>query len=223
MRSSRSPGSTAACSGASTARACARSSRRSFFGPLYPTLQAIKAAFDPRNQFNPGKIATPGEGGLLTIDGVPIGASATAPSRPTSGPASTRRCTATATAPATIGTPTMPCARPGRRRASGAIRPRAGPADAGMAAPACGAGRSIRSRRAGGCAAPRRGAPCRPASATAWARRRGEPDFSHEVKEAMDGCLACKSCVGQCPIKVDVPTFRSKFLELYYGRYLAPD
>ena len=24
----------------------------------------------------------------------------------------------------------------------------------------------------------------------------------------MDGCLACKSCVGQCPIKVDVPAFR---------------
>ena len=55
-----------------------------------------------------------------------------------------------------------------------------------------------------------------------WARRRGEPDFSHEVKEALDGCLACKSCSGQCPIKVDVPTFRSKFFELYHGRYLRP-
>ena len=52
--------------------------------------------------------------------------------------------------------------------------------------------------------------------------RRGEPDFSHAVKDAMDGCLACKSCTGQCPIKVDVPTFRAKFLELYYGRYLRP-
>ena len=38
----------------------------------------------------------------------------------------------------------------------------------------------------------------------------------------MDGCLACKSCTGQCPIKVDVPTFRAKFLELYYSRYLRP-
>ena len=38
----------------------------------------------------------------------------------------------------------------------------------------------------------------------------------------MDGCLACKSCVGQCPIKVDVPGFRAKFLELYYGRYPRP-
>lgn len=38
----------------------------------------------------------------------------------------------------------------------------------------------------------------------------------------MDGCLSCKSCVGQCPVKVDVPAFRAKFLELYHGRYLRP-
>jgi Fe-S oxidoreductase len=38
----------------------------------------------------------------------------------------------------------------------------------------------------------------------------------------MDGCLACKSCSGQCPIKVDVPTFRAKFLELYHTRYARP-
>ena len=38
----------------------------------------------------------------------------------------------------------------------------------------------------------------------------------------MDGCLACKSCVGQCPIKVDVPAFRSRFLQAYYQRYLRP-
>ena len=54
------------------------------------------------------------------------------------------------------------------------------------------------------------------------AQRRGEPDFSRAVKDAIDGCLACKSCSGQCPIKVDVPTFRAKFLDLYYGRYLRP-
>jgi Fe-S oxidoreductase len=54
------------------------------------------------------------------------------------------------------------------------------------------------------------------------ARWRGVPDFSHAVKEAMDGCLSCKSCVGGCPIKVNVPGFRAKFLELYHGRYLRP-
>ena len=38
----------------------------------------------------------------------------------------------------------------------------------------------------------------------------------------MNTCLACKSCVGQCPIKVDVPEFRSKFLALYHLRYPRP-
>ncbi|MFQ3789971.1 (Fe-S)-binding protein, partial [Halomonas sp. A29] len=53
-------------------------------------------------------------------------------------------------------------------------------------------------------------------------RRRDEPDFSHEVYEAMAGCLACKSCAGQCPVKVNVPDSRSQFLEIYHGRYLRP-
>lgn len=55
-----------------------------------------------------------------------------------------------------------------------------------------------------------------------WAKRQGEDDFSHEVKAAMDGCLACKACAGQCPIKVDVPSFRARFLQLYHSRYLRP-
>ena len=71
------------------------------------------------------------------------------------------------------------------------------------------------------CASARLADVCRAAAQHASAER-GEPDFSHAVKDAMDGCLACKSCTGQCPIKVDVPTFRAKFLELYYSRYLRP-
>lgn len=54
------------------------------------------------------------------------------------------------------------------------------------------------------------------------AKRQGEADFSHEVMEAMEGCLACKACAGQCPIKVDVPSFRARFLQLYHSRYLRP-
>ena len=55
-----------------------------------------------------------------------------------------------------------------------------------------------------------------------WRRARGEQDFSHQVYDAMAGCLACKSCAGQCPVNVNVPEFRSRFLELYHGRYLRP-
>jgi len=49
-----------------------------------------------------------------------------------------------------------------------------------------------------------------------------ENDFSHEVMDAMQGCLACKACASQCPIKVDVPDFRSRFINLYYSRYSRP-
>lgn len=52
--------------------------------------------------------------------------------------------------------------------------------------------------------------------------KRHEYDFSHEVMEAMNGCLACKACASQCPIKVDVPSFRSRFLNIYYSRYQRP-
>ncbi|KUI99337.1 D-2-hydroxyglutarate dehydrogenase YdiJ [Vibrio sp. MEBiC08052] len=55
----------------------------------------------------------------------------------------------------------------------------------------------------------------------AW-RKEQESDFSHEVYEAMNGCLACKACASQCPIKVDVPSFRARFLNLYHTRYPRP-
>lgn len=55
-----------------------------------------------------------------------------------------------------------------------------------------------------------------------WRKRRGEYDFSHEVKAAMDTCLACKACASQCPIKIDVPTFRAQFNHAYHSRYLRP-
>ena len=50
----------------------------------------------------------------------------------------------------------------------------------------------------------------------------GRFDYSHEVNRAMQGCLACKACATQCPVKVDVPSFRSEFLQGYHTRYLRP-
>ncbi|MFQ6371711.1 FAD-binding and (Fe-S)-binding domain-containing protein [Shewanella sp. YIC-542] len=49
-----------------------------------------------------------------------------------------------------------------------------------------------------------------------------EYDYSHEVMESMKGCLACKACSGQCPVKVDVPKFRAQFFNIYYQRYMRP-
>jgi FAD/FMN-containing dehydrogenase/Fe-S oxidoreductase len=47
-------------------------------------------------------------------------------------------------------------------------------------------------------------------------------DFSHEVYQAMNGCLSCKACTSQCPLNVDVPDIKSKFLEKYHQRYFRP-
>lgn len=46
-----------------------------------------------------------------------------------------------------------------------------------------------------------------------------KPDFSHEVYSALSGCLACKACMNQCPLSVDVPDFKAKFLAHYHRRY----
>uniref|UniRef100_UPI00117757D7 (Fe-S)-binding protein n=1 Tax=Candidatus Entotheonella palauensis TaxID=93172 RepID=UPI00117757D7 len=49
-----------------------------------------------------------------------------------------------------------------------------------------------------------------------------ESDFSLEVFEAMDGCLSCKACTSMCPIKVDIPDLKAKFLNRFYTRYQRP-
>ncbi len=49
-----------------------------------------------------------------------------------------------------------------------------------------------------------------------------ESDFSLEVFEAMNGCLSCKACTSLCPIKVDIPDLKAKFLNRFYTRYRRP-
>jgi Fe-S oxidoreductase len=45
---------------------------------------------------------------------------------------------------------------------------------------------------------------------------------SEEVKDALDLCLACKGCKGDCPVKVDMATYRAEFLSHYYKGRLRP-
>ncbi|MBX5194290.1 FAD-binding oxidoreductase [Rhizobium sp. NZLR10] len=192
-----------------------------FFGDLYPSLQEIKRAFDPENRLNPGKIATPSGQALTKIDDVPLrgdidriignevrsafdnaaycngnGAcfdfDETSPMCPSYKATRDRRFS--------------PKGRAALMRewlrllAEKGVDPRQ---------------ETKRLRRSGPLASLARRAfnSLNPAN---------RDDFSHEVRAAMDTCLACKACAGQCPVKVSVPAFRSKFLELYYGRYLRP-
>ncbi len=42
------------------------------------------------------------------------------------------------------------------------------------------------------------------------------------VKEALDLCLACKGCKGDCPVSVDVASYKSEFLAHFYKGRLRP-
>ena len=195
-----------------------------FFGPLYPVLQRIKGCFDPRNQLNPGKIATPMIDGaeLLKIDKVPTRGQY---DRQVSEPVreqydSAMNCNGNgacynydpndAMCPSWKGTRERVHSPKGRASlirewlrlmASRGVDV----TDEAHQVRQKGFIRSLPSR-----------------VRNTLAKRKGDYDFSNEVHEAMMGCLACKSCVGQCPIKVNVPDFRARFLEVYYGRYLRP-
>ncbi|HEY3875001.1 MAG TPA: FAD-binding and (Fe-S)-binding domain-containing protein, partial [Candidatus Kapabacteria bacterium] len=39
---------------------------------------------------------------------------------------------------------------------------------------------------------------------------------SDEVREALDLCLACKGCKTECPVRVDMATYKAEFLSHYY-------
>ncbi len=45
---------------------------------------------------------------------------------------------------------------------------------------------------------------------------------SEEVKQSLDLCLACKGCKTECPVGVDVATYKSEFLSHYYDGRARP-
>lgn len=45
---------------------------------------------------------------------------------------------------------------------------------------------------------------------------------NESVKDALDLCLACKGCKGDCPTGVDVATYKAEFLSHYYEGRLRP-
>ncbi|AOF93486.1 FAD-binding and (Fe-S)-binding domain-containing protein [Sinorhizobium sp. RAC02] len=192
-----------------------------FFGPLYPCLQDIKQAFDPLNQLNPGKIVAPAGSTLPKIDDIPLRGSLDRIIGNDIRAAfdNAAYCNGNGACfdfdadglmcpsyKATRDRRFSPKGRASlmrewlRRLAEKGVDPRQA------------AERLRRSSAALRLA-------CRAWNSLNPANR---DDFSHEVRAAMDTCLACKACAGQCPVKVSVPAFRSKFLELYYGRYLRP-
>ncbi len=45
---------------------------------------------------------------------------------------------------------------------------------------------------------------------------------SEEVKQSLDLCLACKGCKTECPVGVDVATYKAEFLSHYYEGRVRP-
>ncbi len=45
---------------------------------------------------------------------------------------------------------------------------------------------------------------------------------SEEVKDSLDLCLACKGCKSECPVSVDVATYKAEFLSHYYEGRIRP-
>ncbi|QHE85466.1 D-2-hydroxyglutarate dehydrogenase YdiJ [Hydrogenophaga sp. BPS33] len=193
-----------------------------FFGELYPALQQLKTAFDPFNQLNPGKVATPlaTAAELLKIDGVPLRGEADRQidERVWQSYGSAMHCNGNGACynydPADAMCPSWKATRERLHSPKGrasAIREwlrLQGKAGINVLEAQARASSSVHGWL------------------TRWrngrAKKRGEEDFSHQVYDAMVSCLACKSCAGQCPVKVNVPEFRSRFLQLYHQLYPRP-
>ncbi|TNB81482.1 FAD-binding oxidoreductase [Pseudomonas sp. Fig-3] len=192
-----------------------------YFGALYPSLQAIKAAFDPFNQLNPGKIATPlhvPDARLTKVDEVQLRGdfdrqinegvwqNYQAAVQCNGNGACYNFDPDDAMCPswkATRNRIHSPKGRASLIREWLRLQGARGADILGDSAPFTLGGVAAKARNTVG----------------KWL---GQKDFSHEVYDAMAGCLACKSCAGQCPVKVNVPDFRARFLERYHSRYMRP-
>jgi Fe-S oxidoreductase len=54
------------------------------------------------------------------------------------------------------------------------------------------------------------------------AGERKHPWRDQGVKDALDLCLACKGCKGDCPVRVDMASYKAEFLSHFYAGRLRP-
>jgi len=197
-----------------------------FFGKLYPLLQQIKQTFDPHYQLNPGKIATPKANiPLLKIDEVPTRGQhdKMISTESWDGYKEAVFCNGNGVCHSWDPSDAMCPSWKGTRLRTQTPKGRASLIREWLLqlnqhhTDAISETEKIHKKSWLGnlLSLPKK-------MVNSLGKANGSYDFSHEVHESMMGCLACKYCTGSCPIKVDVPEFRSKFLELYYGRYLRP-
>ncbi|MEH3041827.1 MAG: FAD-binding and (Fe-S)-binding domain-containing protein [Sphingomonas paucimobilis] len=169
-----------------------------FFGSLYPELQALKAAFDPHNRLNPGKLAAPAGQPVDRIDGVPLRGEAD------------RRIDAIRSKDFDRA---VACNGNGACFAWDALD---------VMCPSYKATRDRAQSPKG-----------RASLLRAWARldsiakptpaETAERDaLAADTHASLATCLSCKACTTFCPVKVDVPTMKSRFAERYWARRTRP-
>ncbi|WP_072577467.1 FAD-linked oxidase C-terminal domain-containing protein [Suttonella ornithocola] len=164
-----------------------------FFGDSWILIQTVKTLFDPHNQLNPGKIATPleSDANLTPLTAIPFRGD-----KDKHIPLSDWQHYGN----------TMHC------NGNGACF------NFAFDDPMCPSWKITRDR----VHSPKG----RAMLVKEWLRRQAddslEPAFEKEVYDALHGCLSCKSCAGQCPIKVDIPDSKARFLFAYHQRYRRP-
>lgn len=163
-----------------------------FFGETWPLIRRVKTLFDPYNQLNPGKIAVPEGDYELT----PLTAV------PLRGGRDKRISAADWQ---TYGS-TMHC------NGNGACY------NFAFDDPMCPSWKISRDR----VQSPKG----RAMLVKEWLRRRAEgrvsAEFEQQAYQALHSCLSCKSCAGQCPVKVDIPDSKARFLQEYFKTRRRP-
>lgn len=167
---------------------------KAFFGDqLYTELRKIKAAFDPNNRLNPGKICTPwqdDEAELVSVDAV-------------------KRGTYDRQIPLVV-----------RNEFSSAMHCNGNGLcfNYDVNDVMCPSWKATGDRR--------HSPKGRATLMREWLRlketqqlKKGDEDFSHEVMGAMESCLGCKACANSCPIQVNIPDLKARFLEYYHQHY----
>lgn len=162
-----------------------------FFGESYPLIQQVKGLFDSFNQLNPGKIATPDTQPDAKL--IKLLESPLRGERDRQVPVKEWNSFST----------TMHC------NGNGACF------NFDLNDPMCPSYKVTRNR----IHSPKG----RATLIKEWLRRENTDEqsqaFDHEVYDALHGCLSCKSCAGQCPVKVDIPDSKARFLQKFHQRY----
>ncbi|KZE11386.1 MULTISPECIES: FAD-binding and (Fe-S)-binding domain-containing protein [Sphingomonas] len=169
-----------------------------FFGSLYPELQSLKAAFDPHNRFNPGKLAAPAGQPVDRIDGVPLRGEADRQIDPARAKDFDRAVACNGNG-ACFAWDSLDVMCPSYK----ATRDRA---------------QSPKGRASLLRAWARLDSIAQPSPAEAAER----DALAADTHASLATCLSCKACTTLCPVKVDVPVMKSRFAERHWAKRPRP-